>query len=63
MKYLNELFLPYDSSLETNILLTSVSSILNAFLFLQKSLSLIVLSSKFMFFPLILILDEKKGKM
>ena len=31
MKYLNELYLPYCSFLETNILLTSVSSILNTF--------------------------------
>ena len=34
IKYLNELCLPYFSFLETNILLTSTSSILNIFLFL-----------------------------
>ena len=34
MKYLREFLLPYGSSLETNILLTSMSSILFAFLFL-----------------------------
>ena len=56
IKYLNEFVVPYGSSLETNILLTSVSSILVTFLFLQKSL---FLSLKFMFFLLILILSEK----
>ena len=34
IKYLDELYLPYCSFLETNILLTSVSSILNIFMFL-----------------------------
>ena len=34
MKYLIELFAPYGSSLEANVLLTSMSYILNAFLFL-----------------------------
>ena len=34
MKYLTELFEPYGSFLETNILLASMSSNLNAFLFL-----------------------------
>ena len=34
IKHLNEFFEPYDSSLETNILLTSMSSILIIFLFL-----------------------------
>ena len=38
IKYLNEFFAPYGSSLETNILSTSMSSILVTFLFLQKSL-------------------------
>ena len=52
MKYLNELYLPYCSYLETNILLTSISSILNIFLFL--------LLSKFMLFPFILILCKEK---
>ena len=33
MKYLNELFGPYGSFLETNIFSTSVSSILNSFCF------------------------------
>ena len=58
--YLDEFFVPYDSFLETNILLTSISSILNIFLFLQKLLLLIFLSPKFMLFPLIFILSEKK---
>ena len=35
IKYLDELYLPYCSFLETNILLTSISSILNIFLFLM----------------------------
>ena len=34
MKYLSDLFVPHDSFLETNILLTSKSCILNSFLFL-----------------------------
>ena len=34
IKYLDELYLPYCSFLETNILLTSISSILNIFMFL-----------------------------
>ena len=34
MKYLIDLFAPYGSSLETDISLASMSSILNAFLFL-----------------------------
>ena len=34
IKHLNELYLPYYSFLETNILLTSISSILNIYLFL-----------------------------
>ena len=34
MKYLSEFFVPYDSFLETNTLLTSKSYILNSFLFL-----------------------------
>ena len=34
IKYSNEIFVPYSSSLETNILLTSMSSILATFLFL-----------------------------
>ena len=33
IKYINELFLPYGTFLETNILLTSISSMLNIFLF------------------------------
>ena len=33
MKYLSEFFVPYDSFLETNILLTSKSCILNVFPF------------------------------
>ena len=34
MKYLSEFVVPYDSFLETNILSTSKSCILNSFLFL-----------------------------
>ena len=34
IKYLNELFLPYNTFLETNILLRTIPSILNVFLFL-----------------------------
>ena len=34
IKYLNEVYLPYRSFLETNILLTLISDILNIFLFL-----------------------------
>ena len=34
MKYLDEFFVPNDSFLETNILLTSKSYMLNSFLFL-----------------------------
>ena len=37
IKYLNELYLQYCSFLETNILLTSKSSILNIFCFYYKS--------------------------
>ena len=59
IKYLNELFVLYGSSLETNILLTSMSSILALFLFLWKSLFFIFLSPNFKFFPLFLTVDEK----
>ena len=34
MNYLSEFFVPYDSLLETNILVTSKSCIFNSFLFL-----------------------------
>ena len=34
MKYLTDLFVPYDSFFETNILSTLMSSIVNSFLFL-----------------------------
>ena len=34
MKYLSEFFVPYDSFLETNDLVTSMSYVLNNFLFL-----------------------------
>ena len=34
IKYLSEFFIPYDSVLETSILLISTSFILNSFLFL-----------------------------
>ena len=61
MKYLDEFFVPYDSYFETNILLASKSCILNIFLFLQKLLLLVFLSSKFMVFPPIFILSEKKN--
>ena len=60
MKHLDEPFLPYDSFSETNILLTSMSFKINNFLFLQKLLLLIFLSSKFMLFPPILIIVRKK---
>ena len=45
MKYLRELFVPYTTSLEINILSTSVSLALNGFLSLQKIFLLIFLSS------------------
>ena len=61
MKYLIDLFVPYGSLFETNILSTSTSSIVNTFLLFQKSLFLALLP-KLMFFPLILILGEKKVK-
>ena len=48
MKYLSEFFVPYDTFSGTNILLTCKSCILNSFLFMQKLLLLIYLSSKFM---------------
>ena len=35
MKYFSDFFLPYDSFLETNILLTSMPSILNSFVFVK----------------------------
>ena len=38
MKYLIDLFVPYGSFFETNSFSTSISSIWNTFLFLQKSL-------------------------
>ena len=60
IKYLSALFVSYGSFLETNILLTSISSILNIFLFLLKSLFSIFLLPNFMLFPLILILCEEK---
>ena len=41
MKYLSEFLVPYDSVLETNLLLTSKSCILNSLLFLQKVFLLI----------------------
>ena len=59
-KYLSEYIVPYDSFLETYILFTSKSRILNSFLFLQKLLLLIFLSPKFVLFPLILLRGEKK---
>ena len=37
MKYLSEFFVPYDSFLETNILLTSKSFILNTLLFVKST--------------------------
>ena len=62
MKYLTDLFVPYDSFFETNILSTLMSSIVNSFLFLWKLLFLIFFLSKIMLFPLILISGEKKNK-
>ena len=41
IKYLNEFFIPYGSSQETNILLTSILSISLTFLLLHYSLLLI----------------------
>ena len=62
MKYLSEFFMPYDSFLETNVLLTSKSCKLNSFLFLKKLLLLIFLSSKFMLFHSFLYFVEKNVK-
>ena len=59
--YLSELYLPYHSFLETNILLTSISSIWNiCFIFICQSLFFfsVFVSIIFFFFPLILILCE-----
>ena len=58
IKYLNEFFVPYDSSLETNISLTSMS--IGYFFVFIKVTFFYFLSLKFMFFLLILILGEKK---
>ena len=58
IKYLNEFFVPYDSSLETNISLTSMS--IGYFFVFIKVTFFYFLSPKFMFFLLILILGEKK---
>ena len=52
IRYIFEPFLPYDSILEINILLTSMPPILNSFLFF--------LSPKFISPPPILILDKEK---
>ena len=61
IKYLNELYLPYCSFLETNILLISISSILNIFfVYIVEGSFLIFLLSKFMFFPFILIYNKEK---
>ena len=62
MKYLNELFLPYDTFLETNILLTSIPSILNIFsVFVFMGVAYFdFLWSKFMLFPLILMHCKEK---
>ena len=58
VKYLDEFLVPYGSSLETNILLASISSIFFDFLFYFTFFS----SSKFTFFPLIFKKREKKKK-
>ena len=60
IKYLIDLFAPYGSLFEINILLTSISSILITFLFLQKSLFFTFLSRKLMFSSLVVICGEKK---
>ena len=39
IKYLNEFLLPYDSFLETDILLTSISSIIYLFVFVEAAFS------------------------
>ena len=62
IKHLNEFFKPYGSSLETNISSTSMSSILITFFDFVKIAFLILFYPKFMFFPLILIQNEKKSK-
>ena len=62
IKYLNEFFVPYGSSLKTNILLTSMSSILVTFLLLYFFTFFHFLSPKFTLFLLIVIIDEKKRK-
>ena len=62
IKYLNEFFVPYDSSLETNILSTSMPSIFVTFCF-YKSLFLIFFISKiYVFFYSFLYLVKKKEK-
>ena len=58
--YLDEFFVPYDSVLETNILLTSMSSILNIFLFLKKLLLLISCLQNLCSFHSFLYLVKKK---
>ena len=58
MRYLSEYFVSYGSFLETTILLTSISSTLESFLLLEKLLLLIFSSSKFILFPLVLILSK-----
>ena len=61
MKYLIDLFVPYGSFFETNILSTPISSILNNLAFVEITF-FIFLSSKFMFFPhnFIIILVSKQ---
>ena len=62
MKYINELFLSYCSFLETNGLLTSISSMLNNFfIFVKFRFFLFFLSLKLRLFLFVLIFsDEKK---
>ena len=54
------MFIPYGSYLESNTLLTSVLSIFNVFFVFVKTSFVNLKFPKFMFFPLILKLDEKK---
>ena len=51
IKYLNEFFVPSNSSLETNILLTSMSCILNSF-FLIKNIFVHFFVLKIYFLPI-----------
>ena len=60
IKYLIDFFEPYGSSLETNILLTSKFICLKGFFVFVEFTLLVFFSSKFMLFPLNLIMIKKK---